>query len=85
MFVLLKAIILVPLALGITGLKVWNGLQLSFVSFVTAVVMAVYQLCRKLAADEAVPVAAHVAWDGPYRQKRSVNYEAHKLAYNGYR
>lgn len=79
----MKAVILVPLALGIMGLKAFNALQLSFVTFVTTLVLAVYQFCKKMAAD-SVPVPAHVAWEAPYRQKRSAN-NAQELAYNAYR
>lgn len=82
-FVLLKAIIFIPLALGIVGLKAWNAMQLSFVSFVATIGLAVYQLCKKISDDTAPPIAAHVAWD-PYRQKRSVDI-AQEIAYNAYR
>lgn len=47
-FVLLKAITLVPLGLGILGIKAFNALQLSFFSFVISVALAVFQLCRKV-------------------------------------
>lgn len=47
-FVLLKAITLVPLGLGILGIKAFNALQLSFFSFVISVGLAVFQLCRKV-------------------------------------
>lgn len=47
-FVLLKVITLVPLGLGILGIKAFNALQLSFFSFVISVGLAVFQLCRKV-------------------------------------
>lgn len=47
-FVLLKAMTLIPLALGVLGLKAWNALQLSFFSFITAFALAVFQLCKKV-------------------------------------
>lgn len=47
-FVLLKAITLVPLGLGILGIKAFNALQLSFFSFVISIALAVFQLCRKV-------------------------------------
>lgn len=47
-FVLLKVITLVPLALGVLGLKAWNALQLSFFSFVISVALAIFQLCKKV-------------------------------------
>ncbi|XP_070505940.1 uncharacterized protein Osi19 [Chironomus tepperi] len=54
-FVLLKAMTLVPLALGVLGLKAWNALQLSFFSFIVSFALAVFQLCKKLAADNHHP------------------------------
>lgn len=50
-FVLLKAIVLVPLGLGVLGIKAFNALQLSFFSFVISVGLAVFQLCRKVSSD----------------------------------
>jgi Protein of unknown function (DUF1676) len=49
-FVLLKAMTLVPLALGVLGLKAWNALQLSFFSFIVSFALAVFQLCKKVRA-----------------------------------
>jgi hypothetical protein len=49
-FVLLKAMTLVPLALGVLGLKAWNALQLSFFSFIISFALAVFQLCKKVSA-----------------------------------
>lgn len=51
-FVLLKAITLVPLGLGILGIKAFNALQLSFFSFVISVGLATFQLCRKVCVFE---------------------------------
>ena len=47
-FMLLKAMTLVPLALGVLGLKAWNALQLSFFSFVISFALAIFQLCKKV-------------------------------------
>lgn len=47
-FILLKVITLVPLGLGILGIKAFNALQLSFFSFVISVALAVFQLCKKV-------------------------------------
>lgn len=47
-FILLKAMTLVPLALGVLGLKAWNALQLSFFSFIISFGLAVFQLCKKV-------------------------------------
>ncbi|XP_045474013.1 uncharacterized protein LOC123680257 [Harmonia axyridis] len=80
--VLLKAMTLIPLALGILGFKTWNALQLSFVSFVVAIGMAVYNLCRKVVGDHVPPpIVAHNAWEAA----RSFGNEyAQKMAYSGY-
>jgi hypothetical protein len=47
-FILLKAMTLVPLALGVLGLKAWNALQLSFFSFIISFALAIFQLCKKV-------------------------------------
>ena len=39
---------LIPLALGVLGLKAWNALQLSFFSFVSSLALAIFQLCKKV-------------------------------------
>jgi hypothetical protein len=66
-FVLLKAMTLVPLALGILGLKAWNALQLSFFSFLVAVGLAVFQLCKKIASEHAPPqISSHPPWEPAY-------------------
>uniref|UniRef100_A0AAR5P7A0 Protein osiris 19 n=1 Tax=Dendroctonus ponderosae TaxID=77166 RepID=A0AAR5P7A0_DENPD len=56
---LLKAITLIPLALGILGIKTWNALQLSFVSFVTSIVLAVWKLCAKFSDHHQAPHIVH--------------------------
>ncbi|KAL3267848.1 hypothetical protein HHI36_006989 [Cryptolaemus montrouzieri] len=90
-FVLLKAITLVPLALGVLGLKAWNALQLSFFSFVVSVGLAVFQLCKKIAADNAAPqIAAHAPWEPSSYAARSFdsqtvnNNDAQSIAYSAY-
>ncbi|OAD62718.1 hypothetical protein WN48_06917 [Eufriesea mexicana] len=63
-FVLLKAMTLIPLAIGVLGLKAWNALQLSFFSFIVAVGMAIFQLCKKIAADShGASLSAHGPWE----------------------
>ncbi|XP_059489243.1 uncharacterized protein LOC132204638 [Neocloeon triangulifer] len=62
-FVLLKAMTLVPLAIGVLGLKAWNALQLSFFSFVISVALAVFQLCKKIAADASQSQAHYATYD----------------------
>ena len=89
-FVLLKAMTLIPLALGILGLKAWNALQLSFFSFVVSVGLAIFQLCKKLANDNAHPqISAHSGWDPSYGRQfaarsADVSTEAQNLAYSAY-
>ncbi|XP_063389372.1 uncharacterized protein LOC134675142 isoform X1 [Cydia fagiglandana] len=92
-FVLLKAMTLIPLAIGVLGLKAWNALQLSFFSFVVSVALAIFQLCKKftqIAADNTHPqIAAHGPWDAAYaaRQRRDAvepQELAQELAYNAY-
>ncbi|XP_046973068.1 uncharacterized protein LOC124539764 isoform X2 [Vanessa cardui] len=89
-FVLLKAMTLIPLAIGVLGLKAWNALQLSFFSFVVSVALAIFQLCKKIAADNSHPqIAAHGPWDAAYaatRHRRDAEPQelAQELAYNAY-
>lgn len=90
-FVLLKAMTLIPLAIGILGLKAWNALQLSFFSFVVSVGLAIFQLCKKIAADShASPIAAHGPWEyqaaAQYRsfQDDVPEEQAQNLAYSAY-
>lgn len=96
MFVLLKAITVIPLALGILGLKAWNALQLSFFSFVVSLALAVFQLCKKIASDNAPPaIASHGPWEAAYSShyKRSFDIppdtpnasDAQEMAYSAYR
>ncbi|XP_050310433.1 uncharacterized protein LOC126746300 [Anthonomus grandis grandis] len=95
-FVLLKAMTLVPLALGILSLKAWNALQLSFFSFVIAVGLAIFQLCKKIAVDHAAgQLSAHEAWPAqqyyaarsltnPQENYISLDKEPQQLAYSAY-
>ncbi|XP_069362874.1 uncharacterized protein Osi19 [Maniola hyperantus] len=89
-FVLLKAMTLIPLAIGVLGLKAWNALQLSFFSFVISVALAIFQLCKKIAADNSHPqISAHGPWDAAYaatRHRREAEPQdlAQELAYNAY-
>ncbi|EDS33690.1 osiris 19 [Culex quinquefasciatus] len=86
-FILLKAMTLIPMALGILGLKAWNSLQLSFFSFIVSVGLAIFQLCKKIAADNHHP---HIAAHGPWDTRRSLGeeqtpeYVGQDLAYNAY-
>ncbi|CRK87099.1 CLUMA_CG000828, isoform A [Clunio marinus] len=84
-FVLLKAMTLIPLALGVLGLKAWNALQLSFFSFITAFSLAIFQLCKKLAADSHHPqIAAHGPWDHGRSISEKPSSEGQNMAYNAY-
>ncbi|XP_019870378.1 uncharacterized protein LOC109598915 [Aethina tumida] len=87
-FILLKAMTLIPLALGILAIKTWNAIQLSFVSFVAALGMAVWKLCGKIAHDTAPQIIhEHAPWhhdvvhDHHARAKRSVEQQ---MAYSAY-
>lgn len=91
-FVLLKAITLIPLALGVLGLKAWNALQLSFFSFVISVALAIFQMCKKIAHDNSHPhTIAADPWAANYQQHyaaRSIDVpqgeSAQQMAYNAY-
>ncbi|XP_022917873.1 uncharacterized protein [Onthophagus taurus] len=88
-FILLKAMTIIPLVLGVLGLKAWNALQLSFFSFVVSVAMAVFQLCKKLASDHvaAPQISGHGAWDGYAARSMIVDNEemnGQKMAYSAY-
>ncbi|XP_036141142.1 uncharacterized protein LOC118644126 [Monomorium pharaonis] len=90
-FVLLKAMTLIPLAIGVLGLKAWNALQLSFFSFIVSVGMAIFQLCKKIAADtHAAPIAHGWEYQTQYRsfqdqdQHSTESQFAHNLAYSAH-
>lgn len=90
-FVLLKAITLIPLALGVLGLKAWNALQLSFFSFVISIALAIFQLCKKIAADGTPPqIASHGPWEYAARSfveavtQGAQAADAQQLAYSAY-
>lgn len=72
--------VLIPLALGILGIKTWNAIQLSFISFVSALVLAVWKLCSKVNHDHP-PAIIHNAWD-PYHHDRSDGVQ--QMAYSNY-
>jgi hypothetical protein len=84
-FLLLKALTLIPLFIGILGIKAWNALQLSFGSFVLSFALAIFQLCKKLAGDSAPPQTI-VAHPSGYDSRRSFDtgFEAQNLAYSAY-
>lgn len=87
-FVLLKAITLVPLAIGVLGLKAWNGLQLAFFSFIISAGLAIFQLCQKLAVDSAhshAHISAAIPWDpSPHFAAARSLAGAQEQAYSAY-
>ncbi|XP_054257805.1 uncharacterized protein LOC128982815 [Macrosteles quadrilineatus] len=94
-FVLLKAMTLIPLAIGVLGLKAWNALQLSFFSFLISISLAMFQLFKKIASDAPPPAAAlHAApWQdySQYAAARTLlvnsqekDVDGQQLAYNAY-
>ncbi|KAG5893950.1 hypothetical protein JTB14_009697 [Gonioctena quinquepunctata] len=89
-FVLLKAITVVPLVLGILILKSWNALQLSIISFVISTGLAIFQLCKKIAENNAqAQVATHGPWEAPsasqhYARAFGYDQNAQNLAYSAY-
>jgi hypothetical protein len=84
-FILIKAMVMIPLALGILAIKTWNALQLSFVSFVVALALGVWQLCKKVSGDSVHPhIVAHSPWELDKIAARGFNEEAQKMAYAAY-
>ncbi|KAF7279540.1 hypothetical protein GWI33_007059 [Rhynchophorus ferrugineus] len=85
-FILLKAMTLIPLALGVLGLKTWNAIQLSFVSFVTTLAMAVWKLCSKVNGDHPPPQIIHETYDPHHHiaAARADQIEGVQMAYNAY-
>lgn len=84
-FLMLKALTLIPLFIGILGIKAWNALQLSFGSFVLSFALAIFQLCRKLAGDSAPPqpIVAHApGWES--QRSFDTGFDAQNLAYSAY-
>lgn len=89
--ILLKAITLIPFAVGVFGLKAWNSVQLALFSFIISVALSVFQLCKKFAADQAHPqIAAHGPWEA-YRQRSFdtvaqplFEADAQQMAYSAY-
>jgi hypothetical protein len=84
-FLLLKALTLIPLFIGILGIKAWNALQLSFGSFVLSFALAIFQLCRKLVGESAPPqpIVAHSSgWES--QRSFDTGFDAQNLAYSAY-
>ncbi|KAK9501538.1 hypothetical protein O3M35_012245 [Rhynocoris fuscipes] len=87
-FVLLKAMTLIPLALGVLGLKAWNALQLSFFSFVASLAMAIFNLFKKIASDAPPLPVAHIAEPYHYAAARNLllpnSEDGQQMAYSAY-
>ncbi|XP_036674827.3 uncharacterized protein Osi19 isoform X1 [Drosophila suzukii] len=64
--ILLKAITVIPMAIGILKIKAFNALALGFFSFIVSVGLAIFQLCKKIAHDHhhTAHITAHGPWDG---------------------
>ncbi|XP_022220781.2 uncharacterized protein LOC111072986 isoform X2 [Drosophila obscura] len=91
--ILLKAITVIPLAIGILKIKAFNALALGFFSFLVSVGLAIFQLCKKIAHDHhhTSHITAHGPWDGRTFGAVSVpvveqpqQLAAQKMAYKGY-
>nr|CAI5852278.1 unnamed protein product [Callosobruchus analis] len=80
--ILLKAIVIVPLALGVLIWKAFQALQLSLISFVISSGLAIFQFARKIAENNA---HAHVVAEPPAHAHiaRSID-EPQMMAYSAY-
>lgn len=92
-FFLLKAITVVPLAIGFLILKAWNALQLSVFSFVISAGLAIFQLCKKIAENNAAAhIAAHGPWETPahpaaarnFAENNVISKDAQEMAYSAH-
>ncbi|KAH8294718.1 hypothetical protein KR018_002194 [Drosophila ironensis] len=90
--ILLKAITVIPMAIGILKIKAFNALALGFFSFIVSVGLAIFQLCKKIAHDHhhTAHITAHGPWDGrtfgaaPVPVVEQPQNLAQKLAYKAY-
>ncbi|CAH1111171.1 unnamed protein product [Psylliodes chrysocephalus] len=82
-FIVIKAMTLIPLALGILGIKAWNATQLSFISFVSSLAMAIWKLCSKVSHEP--PQVIHQSYD-PHLHHFHDRQDAgvQQMAYSGY-
>ncbi|XP_050310621.1 uncharacterized protein LOC126746409 isoform X2 [Anthonomus grandis grandis] len=91
-FIFIKAITLIPLALGLLSIKAWNAIQLSFVSFVTTIALAVWKLCSKVNGDQPQPQIYHQTYDPEHyfdhhqvaAARTDQQEEEIQMAYSGY-
>ncbi|EDV90703.1 uncharacterized protein LOC6569735 [Drosophila grimshawi] len=89
--ILLKAITVIPMAIGILKIKAFNALALGFFSFIVSVGLAIFQLCKKIAHDHhhTAHITAHGPWDGrnfgaPVVEQPHPQLAAHQLAYQAH-
>ncbi|KRG01151.1 uncharacterized protein LOC6573161 isoform X2 [Drosophila mojavensis] len=91
--ILLKAITVIPMAIGILKIKAFNALALGFFSFIVSVGLAIFQLCKKIANDHhhTAHITAHGPWDGrsfgaalPAAVVEQPQQQAQELAYQAY-
>ena len=52
--ILLKAITIIPMAIGILKIKALNALGLGFFSFIVSVGLAIFQLCKKVSSRQII-------------------------------
>ncbi|CAH1966045.1 unnamed protein product [Acanthoscelides obtectus] len=81
-FVIIKAMVLIPLALGLLGFKAFNAMQLAFISFVSAGALAIWKFCSKVNSDQQ-PQIVHAAWD-PHHLHTDRTDLTQQLAYSAY-
>ncbi|XP_073820281.1 DUF1676 domain-containing protein Osi19 isoform X1 [Musca autumnalis] len=89
--ILLKAITIIPMAIGILKIKALNALGLGFFSFLVSVGLAIFQVCKKIASEHhSAHITAHGPWDGrsvssiSSVEQYETNPAAQTLAYNAY-
>lgn len=71
---------LIPLALGVLGIKTWNALQLGMIAFVSAIIMAVWKVCSKL--NHEPPHIIHSGYEHLHHDRSDVG--AQQMAYAAY-
>lgn len=66
-------------------MKAWNGLQLSFFSFIVSLSLAIFEMCKKLSYDYTHP---QVISNEPWKQYAARNFNeeqgAEEIAYSAY-
>lgn len=84
-FLLLKVMTLVPLAIGVLAMKAWNGLQLSFFSFIVSLSLAIFEMCKKLSYDASHPqIISNEPWKQYAARNLEVGNNAQEMAYAAY-